>query len=43
MREDTIARIRRFTEDRDWRQFHSPGNLAKSIAIEAGARPEHEI
>ena len=36
MREDTIARIRRFTEDRDWQQFHTPANLAKSISIEAG-------
>lgn len=24
-----------FTEERDWDQFHSPANLAKSIAIEA--------
>ena len=24
-----------FTEERDWDQFHSPVNLAKSIAIEA--------
>ena len=36
MREDTIKRIRSFTLDRDWDQFHSPANLAKSIAIEAG-------
>ena len=36
MNEETIARIRRFTEDRDWQQFHTPANLAKSIAIEAG-------
>ena len=28
-------RIRKFTEDRDWDQFHSPANLAKSIVIEA--------
>lgn len=35
MRQDTIDRIRRFTEERDWDQFHSPSNLAKSIAIEA--------
>ena len=35
MREETINRIRRFTEDRDWDQFHSPANLAKSIVIEA--------
>ena len=31
----TIKRIRKFTEDRDWDQFHTPANLAKSIAIEA--------
>ena len=35
MRQDTIDRIRKFSEDRDWDQFHSPANLAKSIAIEA--------
>ena len=35
MRQETIDRIRRFTMDRDWEQFHSPGNLAKSISIEA--------
>ena len=28
--------IRRFNEERDWDQFHTPANLAKSIAIEAG-------
>lgn len=31
----TKDRIRRFSVDRDWDQFHSPANLAKSIAIEA--------
>ena len=35
MKQDTIDRIRKFTEDRDWSQFHSPANLAKSISIEA--------
>ena len=35
MKEETINRIRKFTEDRDWDQFHSPSNLAKSISIEA--------
>ena len=35
MREDTVKRILKFTEDRDWDQFHSPANLAKSISIEA--------
>ena len=35
MNQQTINRIRKFTEDRDWDQFHSPANLAKSISIEA--------
>ena len=35
MRQETLDRIRKFTEDRDWDQFHTPSNLAKSIVIEA--------
>ena len=35
MNAQTIERIRKFTADRDWDQFHSPANLAKSISIEA--------
>lgn len=35
MNSETINRIRKFTEDRDWDQFHSPANLAKSIVIES--------
>lgn len=35
MKQETIDRIRKFSEDRDWDQFHSPANLAKSISIEA--------
>ena len=35
MKQETIDRIRKFTEDRDWDQFHDPANLAKSIVIEA--------
>ena len=35
MKKETINRIRKFTEDRDWDQFHSPATLAKSIVIEA--------
>lgn len=34
--DDTIQKIIQFTKDRDWDQFHSPENLAKSISIEAG-------
>lgn len=32
---DTINKIINFREDRDWKQFHTPENLAKSISIEA--------
>ena len=35
MKPETINRIRKFTEDREWDQFQSPANLAKSIVIEA--------
>ena len=31
-----LTEIIKFNEERDWDQFHSPENLAKSIAIEAG-------
>lgn len=30
-----MAALRGFVEERDWAQFHSPSNLAKSISIEA--------
>ena len=36
MKQETIDRIRKFTSDRDWEQYHTPANLAKSISIEAG-------
>lgn len=35
MNQETINRIRKFSEDRDWDQFHAPANLAKSVVIEA--------
>ncbi len=31
-----MTALRAFIVERDWAQFHSPENLAKSIAIEAG-------
>ena len=34
--EELMTRIDKFNKDRDWDQFHSPSNLAKSISIEAG-------
>lgn len=33
---ETRAALRSFVAERDWDQFHSPENLAKSISIEAG-------
>lgn len=35
MKKETLERIRKFSIDRDWDQFHSPANLAKSISIES--------
>ena len=35
MNQETIDRIRKFTSDRDWEQFHTPKNLSMGIAIEA--------
>jgi len=32
---ETEKKVISFTNDRDWDQFHSPENLAKSISIEA--------
>lgn len=34
-------RIRKFRDDREWSQFHTPANLAKAISIEAGELLEH--
>lgn len=33
---DAINALREFSAERDWNQFHTPENLAKSISIEAG-------
>ena len=35
MNNNTLERIRNFTKDRNWEQYHTPSNLAKSIVIEA--------
>ena len=39
--EETIKRIRKFRDDRDWSQFHTPANLAKAISVESGELLEH--
>ena len=33
--------VRRFVDGRDWRQFHSPKNLAMALAVEAAELMEH--
>ena len=32
---DVIQALREFVQERDWDQFHTPENLAKSVSIEA--------
>ena len=43
--ETTVGQLRRLVDDfvdrRDWHQFHSPKNLAMSLAIEAAELMEH--
>jgi dCTP diphosphatase len=34
--ENIANRLKKFAEDRDWGQYHSPKNLAISLAVEAG-------
>ena len=34
--DDVVQELDSFVQERDWDQFHSQENLAKSIAIEAG-------
>jgi NTP pyrophosphatase (non-canonical NTP hydrolase) len=33
--------VTKFRDDRDWKKFHTPANLAKSISIEANELLEH--
>ena len=39
--DDLAAAVRTFRDDRDWKQFHRPKDLAVSIAIEAAELLEH--
>jgi len=34
--ENIVKRLTKFAEGRDWGQYHSPKNLAISLAVEAG-------
>lgn len=35
LKNETIARVLRFRDDRDWLQFHTPKDLAISLSLEA--------
>ena len=35
LRDETIRRVLQFRDDRDWRQFHTPKDLAISLNLEA--------
>ena len=35
MKQETIYQILKFRDDRDWKQFHNPKDLAISISLEA--------
>jgi NTP pyrophosphatase (non-canonical NTP hydrolase) len=36
MDKDLIGRIIKFRDDRDWKQFHNPKDLALALSVEAG-------
>ena len=35
LRDETIRRVLKFRDDREWRQFHTPKDLAISMSLEA--------
>ena len=35
MKQETIEQVLKFRDDRNWRQFHNPKDLAISICLEA--------
>ena len=35
MKDETIKQVLKFRDDRDWKQFHNPKDLAISISLEA--------
>jgi len=36
-----LIKLRKFAEERDWDQFHSPKNLASALSVEAAELLEH--
>ena len=38
---ELMQKLREFTKERDWEQFHSPKNLAMALSVEVGELMEH--
>jgi len=36
-----LAKIKKFRDERDWKQFHNPKDMAEATVIEAGELLEH--
>ena len=41
MTKETIEQVLKFRDDRNWKQFHNPKDLAISISLEAAELLEH--
>lgn len=39
--EELIQKLRKFAEERDWDQFHSPKNLVMALSVEVSEIVEH--
>lgn len=39
--DDLIKAVRKFREERDWEQFHSPKNLSMALMVECAELVEH--
>lgn len=39
--QELIKKIRKFVEERDWEQFHSPKNLSMALSVEVAELQEH--
>lgn len=39
--QDLLNQIRKFRQDRDWDQYHSPKNLVMALVVEASELVEH--
>lgn len=39
--QELVKRLRRFADERDWEQFHSPKNLSMALSVEVAEIVEH--